>query len=76
MPFLRRIALDESSCVYFSEEGCVGEQESYTGHGNEACRRNPSDIVWERIVGIPVLGPGPRHSAMSGSTQVLIAQIL
>lgn len=59
-PFLRKIALDGSSCVYFFEEGCNREWGSHVGHGYETGRRNPRDLVWERIVGIPVLGPGPR----------------
>lgn len=58
-PFLRKIALDGSACVYFFEEGCTRERGSHVGHGYEAGRRNPRDVVWERIVGIPVLGPGP-----------------
>lgn len=58
-PFLRKIALDESACVYFFEEGSNREQGSHVGHGHEAGRRNPRDVVWERVVGIPVLGSGP-----------------
>ena len=59
-PFLRKITLDGSACVYFFEEGCTRERGSHIGHGYEAGRRNPKDVAWERIVGIPVLGPGPR----------------
>ena len=58
-PFLRKIALDGSACVYFFEEGSDREMGSHVGHGYEAGRRNPRDKFWERIVGIPVLGPGP-----------------
>ena len=60
-PFLRKIALDGNACVYFFEEGCNREKGLHVGHGvHEACRRNPGDVVWERIIGIPVLGHGPR----------------
>ena len=59
-PFLRKIALDGNACVYFFEEGCNREMGLHVGHGYEACRRNPGDVVWERIIGIPVLGHGPR----------------
>ena len=59
-PFLRKIALDGNACVYFFEEGCIREWGLDVGHGSEAGRRNPADVVWERIVGIPVLGHGPR----------------
>ena len=59
-PFLRKIALDGSACVYFFEEGCTRERGPHVGHGYETGRRNPQDIVWERIVAIPVQGPGPR----------------
>ena len=58
-PFLRKIALDGSACLYFFEEGSTHERGSHVGHGYEAGRRNHRDVVWERIVGIPVLGPGP-----------------
>ena len=59
-PFLRRIALDGSACVYFFEEGCNSEEGPHVGHGFETGRENPQDIVWERIVAIPVQGFGPR----------------
>ena len=59
-PFLRKIALDGSACVYFFEEGCKLERGPHVGHGYETGRRNPQDIVWERIVAIPVQGLGPR----------------
>ena len=59
-PFLRKIALDGSACLYFFEEGCVRENGFHVGLGYETGRSNPRDVVWERIVGIPVLGPGPR----------------
>ena len=59
-PFLRKVALDEGACVYFLEEGCHQERGSHVGHGYEAGRSNPRDAVWERIVGIPILGPGPK----------------
>lgn len=59
-PFLRKIALDGSACLYFFEEGCTREMGSHVGLGYEAGRSNPRDVVWERIVGIPVLGTGPR----------------
>ena len=59
-PFLRKIALDGSACVYFFEEGCNRERGPHVGHGYETGRRNPRDIVWERIVAIPIQGPGPR----------------
>ncbi|KAL9134952.1 MAG: hypothetical protein Q9175_003861 [Cornicularia normoerica] len=59
-PFLRKIAIDGSVCVYFFEEGCNRERGSHVGHGYEAGRSNLRDAVWERIVGIPVLGSGPR----------------
>ena len=65
-PFLRKITLDGSACVYFFEEGCVRERGSHVGHGYEAGRSNPRDVVWERIVGIPVMGPGPRWEARCG----------
>lgn len=58
-PFLRKIALDGTACVYFFEEGCNRERGSHVGHGYGAGRRKPRDVYWERIVGIPVLGPGP-----------------
>ena len=59
-PFLRKIALDGNTCLYFFEEGCNREMGSHVGYGYEAGRRNPRDVVWERIIGIPVLGHGPR----------------
>ena len=59
-PFLREIALDGSACIYFFEEGCNRERGPHVGHGYETGRRNPQDIVWERIVAIPVQGLGPR----------------
>ena len=65
-PFLRRITVDGSACVYFFEEGCVRERGSHVGHGYEAGRSNPRDSVWERIVGIPVMGPGPRWEDRCG----------
>lgn len=75
-PFLRKIALDESACVYFFEEGCQRERGSHVGHGYGAGRSNPRDVVWERIVGIPILGPGPnwedrlgKDSTFSGDWQ-------
>ena len=55
--FLRKIALDGSSCVYFFEEGCNRERGSHVGHGYATGQRNLTDVVWERIVGVPVLGP-------------------
>ena len=58
-PFLRKIALDGSACVYFFEEGSNRERGSHVGQGYAAGRRNPRDVVWERVVGIPVLGSGP-----------------
>ena len=71
-PFLRKIALDGSDCVYFFEEGCVRERGSHVGHGYEAGRRNPRDVVWERIVGIPVLGHGPRWEDRLGLDSTFI----
>ena len=65
-PFLRKIALDGNACVYFFEEGCVREMGLHVGHGYEAGRRNPGDVVWERIIGIPVLGHGPRWEDRHG----------
>lgn len=59
-PFLRKIALDGSACVYFFEEWSCHEKGLHVGQGFEAGRRDPRDVVWERIVGIPVQGPGPR----------------
>ena len=59
-PFLRKIALDGNACVYFFEEGCNREVGLHVGHGFEAGRWNPGNVVWERIIGIPVLGHGPR----------------
>lgn len=59
-PFLRKIALDGSACLYFFEEGSTDEMGAHVGVGDEAGRSNPRDVVWERIVGIPVLGTGPR----------------
>lgn len=56
--FLTKIALDESACVYFFEKDCNYERWSHVGHGYEA-GRNPREVIWERIVGISVLGPGP-----------------
>ena len=58
-PVLRKIALDGSACVYFFEEGCSHERGLHVGHGYETGRRNARDVVWERVVGIPILGPGP-----------------
>ena len=65
-PFLRRIALDGNTCVYFFEEGCIREMGLHVGHGYEAGRRNPGDVVWERITSIPVLGHGPRWEDRHG----------
>ena len=45
--------------MYFFEEGSNRERGSHVGHGYEAARRNLRDVVWERVVGIPVLGFGP-----------------
>ena len=59
-PFLRKIALDGHACVYFFEEGCNHEMGMHVGHGYDAGRRDLRDVVWERIIGIPVLGYGPR----------------
>ena len=59
-PFLRKIALDGSACVYFFEEGCSQERGLHVGYGYETGRSRSRDVIWERVVGIPILGPGPR----------------
>ncbi len=73
-PFLRKIALEGSACVYFFEEGCLREKGSHVGHGHEAGRRNPREIVWERVVGIPILGPGPCWEDRLGRESTLIPE--
>lgn len=73
-PFLRKIALDGSACVYFFEEGCNRERGSHVGHGYEAGRRNPRDVVWERIVGIPLLSHGPRWENRLGLDSTFIPE--
>ena len=69
-PFLRKIALDGNACVYFFEEGCNREKGPHVGYGYEAGRRNPIDVVWERIIGIPVLGHGPRWEDRLGKSSI------
>ena len=59
-PFLRRLALDGSACLYFFEDGCSRESGLHVGHGYQEGRRNDREVVWERVVGIPILGAGPR----------------
>ena len=54
-PFLRRIELDGDGCVYFFEEGCSGERGLHVGH-----QRGIIEEYWERVVGIPIVGYGPR----------------
>ena len=73
-PFLRKIALDGNACVYFFEEGCVRELGLHVGYGYEAGRRNPGDVVWERIIGIPVLGHGPRWEDRHGKDSTSSAE--
>ena len=58
-PFVRKIALDGSDCVYFFEEGCRREEGSHVGEGYQADRCRPRDLFWQRVVGFPILGPGP-----------------
>lgn len=56
-PVLRKIEVDGSACVYFFEEGCVLEC------GQHVADQRWNQVLgkyWERIIGIPVLGPGPR----------------
>ena len=60
----KKIALNGSACVYFFEEGCNRERGLHVSHESEAGRRNPRDVVWERIVGIP--GSGPRWENIRG----------
>ena len=55
-PSLRTIELDEGS-VYFVEEGCDLERGMHIGYRPVSRRIHQ---YWERIVGIPIIGPGPR----------------
>lgn len=55
-PPLRKIELDESS-VYFIEEGCDLERGMHVFYRPVSRRLHQ---YWERIVGIPIIGSGPR----------------
>ena len=69
-PFLRKLTLDGSACVYFFEEGCNRERGPHVGHGYDAGRRNRGNVVWERVVGIPVLGHGPCWEDRLGTSMI------
>lgn len=55
-PPLRKIELDEGS-VYFIEEGCDLERGMHVFYRPVSRRLHQ---YWERIVGIPIIGSGPR----------------
>lgn len=66
-PSLRKIVLDDST-VYFFEEGCDLERGLHVCPARD--KRN-TNKYWERVVGIPILGPGPRWEDERDVTTIL-----
>jgi hypothetical protein len=74
-PLLRNIALDDST-VYFFEEGCSIEQGWHVDDNrlNHITSHHWKDQYWERVVGVPILDPGPHWEDKCDSRSIVPVQ--